>query len=239
MALFKSLKERFSRQAKAGFDQKKIQKQHCLVVGVGGLGSIVGLQLAMIGVNKISLVDMDTVETSNLNRQFFYEKDVTESKVKALGNKLKLLNSNLNIDEYEQKIEKTNGLIKNADYIFDCLDNIQTREYLNKECIKHNKPLIHAGCSDKIGEIQMIDPKKTACLECNPYPEKMKEDKRSCGDFDPSICTTNFIVAALQIDMFLNHIFKKSNKSFISYIRDKSLSYGKVPKMKSCKVCSQ
>ena len=239
MRLFKSIKERFSRQSKAGYDQKKIGKQHCVVVGAGGLGSVVGLQLAMLGVKKISLVDMDNVETSNLNRQFFYEEDITSPKTEALSSKLKLLNSTIEIDTYNSKIEETNGLLKDATYVFDCLDNINTREYLNKECVEHNVPLIHAGCSDKIGEIQLILPKETACLGCNPYPEEMKKDKRSCGDFDPSIAPTNFIVASLQIDMFCNHLFGNSPKTFVSYIKDKSLSFGKVPKMKTCEVCAE
>lgn len=238
MRIFNNLKHRFSRQIKAGLDQRKLSKITATVIGAGGLGSITALQLAMLGIKKIKLVDHDDVVRSNLNRQFFFEDDIHEKKVVALGNKLRALNSNLVIETYDNKIEDKKDILKETNYVFDCLDNIETRQFLNKECIENNIIMIHAGCSDKVGEVQLIVPKKTACIDCLGYPEEMKKDKRSCGDFDAAICTTNFITSALQIQMFLNHLFKKSNVNFINYIKDKKLAFGELKRMEDCKICA-
>jgi molybdopterin/thiamine biosynthesis adenylyltransferase len=115
----------------------------------------------------------------------------------------------------------------NIQVVFDCLDNIKTREWLSKFCWDKKIPLIHSACSYSIGEIQLIVPGKTE--QMREYSEEMKtnEDKRSCKDFDPAICTTNMIVASLQVDKFLDFIINKDmNKPFITYMRRKGISYG-------------
>lgn len=238
MRIFNNLRQRFSRQIKAGFDQRKLSKVTAAVIGTGGLGSITALQLAMLGIKKIKLIDYDDVERSNLNRQFFFEEDIHEKKVVALGNKLGSLNSRIIIETHDTKAEDTEDIWKGTNYVFDCLDNIKTRQFLNRECIKNNVVMIHAGCSDKIGEVQLIVPKKTACMECLGYPEAMKKDKKSCGDFDAAICTTNFITSALQIEMFLNHLFNKSKTSMVNYIKNKKLSFGELKRKEDCKICA-
>jgi molybdopterin/thiamine biosynthesis adenylyltransferase len=112
-------------------------------------------------------------------------------------------------------------------FVFDCLDNIPTREYLSKICWDLNVPFIHSACSDVIGEVQLIVKGKTK--EMSPYPENMKqsEDKRSCKDFDPAICTTNMITACLQVDKMLDYLINKNTaKPIVNYIRGRGISYG-------------
>ena len=85
---------------------------------------------------------------------------------------------------------------------------------------------MHSACSDVIGEVQLIVPGKTKPLR--EYSEEMKKsDDKSCLHFDPAVCTTNMIVASLQVDKFLDYLIRKDTKNpFINYIRGYKISYG-------------
>lgn len=221
--------KRFSRQAKIGwFDQKKISNANCMVVGCGGIGTWTALQLTLLGVRKIILVDMDKIEESNLNRQLFFEADIGKNKVDALKDKLERINSKIAIYTHPAAVQSMDSrTYANIDFVFDCLDNIPTREYLSKLCWDKKISFIHSACSDVIGEVQLIVRGKTE--EMLPYPENMKqdEDKKSCKDFDPAICTTNMITASLQIDKFLDYLINKDvKKPITNYIRGIGISYG-------------
>ena len=223
------MSKRFSRQSKIGWwNQRKLSNTNVMIVGCGGIGSWTALQLCFLGVRKITLVDMDTVEESNLNRQFFYEKEVGSFKTEALASKIYAINKKIKVEIYSNPVEKLNNQIyKNTNFVFDCLDNIKTREYLSAKCWELNIPFIHSACSDVIGEVQLCVKGKTDKML--PYPKEMseEEDKKSCLDFDPAVCTTNMIVASLQVDKFLDYLVKgetKNNK--VSYIRGKGITYG-------------
>lgn len=228
----KSVKEngkRFSRQSKISWwNQQKIKNTNCMVVGCGGIGSWTAIQLALLGVRKIILVDMDKIESSNLNRQFFNEDDVGKYKVEALATKINHMNSTIKYEEFTQPIESLNDEeFKNLHFVFDCLDNIKTREFLAKKCWDKKIPFIHSACSDVIGEVQLVVPKKTKQLKSYPDDMKEKDDRKSCKDFDPAVCTTNMIVASLQVDKFLDYLIRNQTKQpFIHYIRGKQLAYG-------------
>jgi len=220
--------ERFSRQNKIGwFQQRKLKNVNVMIVGCGGIGCWTALQLTMLGIRKITLVDMDTIEESNLNRQFFYESDVEKFKVDALKEKLNKINSKIIIETESKPVESLDkGMYKNIHFVLDCLDNIKTREYLLNICTELNIPFIHSACSDVIGEAQLVIKGKTPALK---YPEDMRkaDERRSCLDFDPAVITTNMIVASLQVDKFLDYLMKKEIKNpFTHYIRGQGLSYG-------------
>ena len=222
------MNERFSRQNKISwFDQKKVSNTNCLVCGCGGIGAWTALQLTFLGVRKIVLVDMDKVEESNLNRQFFYERDIGKMKAEALGDKLKKINSKVIVEMYTRKVETLEKEdFENIQFVFDCLDNIKTREYLSEFCWKNKMPFIHSACSDVIGEIQLVVNGKTKPMKAYDIAMKQKEDKQSCKDFDPAVCTTNMVVASFQVDKFLDYLIRKdTEKPFISYIRGKGVRY--------------
>ncbi len=223
------MEQRFSRQSKIKwFDQKKISNVNAMIVGAGGIGSYTALQLTFLGIRKLVLVDMDKVEESNLNRQFFYEKDIGKMKAEALADKLVKINSKLKIDIHTQKIETLEKEhYENIQVVFDCLDNIKTREYLSEFCWKEKINFIHSACSDVIGEVQLVIPDKTKKMKAYDVQMKQKEDKKKCTDFDPAICTTNMLVASLQVDKFLDYLIRKDiDKPFITYIRGTGIRYG-------------
>lgn len=218
--------DRFSRQQKIGWwNQLKIGNINAMVVGCGGIGTWTAMQLTFIGVRKLILVDMDTVSESNLNRQFFFEKEIGNLKVDALASKIKSVNSKIKVDCYTQPVESLGkDTFQGVNVIFDCLDNIPTREFLEKLCIERKIPLLHSACSDVVGEVSLITHDNKTRME---YPQNMKEvqKKASCNDFDAAVCTTNMMVASLQVDKFLDYLLKGDKHTRITYIRGKGISY--------------
>ena len=149
--------------------QRKLKQAHVLIAGVGGLGSPVAIYLASAGVGKLTLVDCDAVELSNLNRQILHwEADIGEQKVTSAARKLEKLNSTVEVNSHAVRItpENYSGLLQGVDLVMDCMDNMATRFVLNEGCIKAGIPLIHGGIYGMMGEITTIIPGQTPCFEC-------------------------------------------------------------------------
>ncbi len=121
-----------------------IEKQNVLVVGVGGVGSITCSSLVRLGVNKITIVDKDVVDVSNLNRQILYtRKDIGLKKVEACKNKLLELDEHLNITTI---CDFYNDNLVNEDitFVIDCIDDTSAKANLALYCLNHNIPFISA-----------------------------------------------------------------------------------------------
>jgi sulfur-carrier protein adenylyltransferase/sulfurtransferase len=168
---------RYSRQLKipefGEEGQERLKKSHAVIVGVGGLGCTSATYLAVAGIGRMTLVDFDVVELSNLNRQIFYgEDDIGEEKVLVAQRRLSELNSAVELVPIRAKITEENVLrmINEAQVVVDGLDNFGTRLLVNSACIKRNIPYIYGGVSRFRGSMTTILPGETACLACF-YPE--------------------------------------------------------------------
>jgi molybdopterin/thiamine biosynthesis adenylyltransferase len=153
--------------------QKLIKGSHVLIAGIGGLGCASATYLTAAGVGRITLIDFDAVELSNLNRQVLYwEEDIGEKKVLIAERKLSKLNPNVEIIPIFVKITEENvfSVIKGVQVVLDGLDNFATRLLVNSACIKHRIPYIHGGVSRFRGLITTIIPGETPCLACL-FPE--------------------------------------------------------------------
>jgi adenylyltransferase/sulfurtransferase len=153
--------------------QKLIKGSHVLIAGIGGLGCASATYLTAAGVGRITLIDFDAVELSNLNRQVLYwEEDIGEKKVLIAERKLSKLNPNVEIIPIFIKITEENvfSVIKGVQVVLDGLDNFATRLLVNSACIKHRIPYIHGGVSRFRGLITTIIPGETPCLACL-FPE--------------------------------------------------------------------
>jgi len=149
--------------------QVKLKNAKVLVVGVGGLGSITSLYLVAAGVGEVVLVDDGVVQLSNLNRQIIYDtSDIGKPKVVIAMEKLKRLNPMVSIKPIKEKAseELLDKLVGEVDLVIDALDNWESRLVLNKVCVKHNKPLIHAGIQGFYGQLMVVVPRVTPCLQC-------------------------------------------------------------------------
>lgn len=167
--------ERYSRQilfphiGKEG--QEKIRQKHVLIIGAGALGSSIAEMLVRAGVGKLTIVDRDYVEFSNLQRQQLYtERDVEARMPKAEAAKLRLseINSEVSItavvtDATPQKMEEW---ASKADLIMDATDNFETRMVINDLSQKYQKPWIYGACVGSTGMSFTIIPGVTPCLNC-------------------------------------------------------------------------
>ena len=140
----KKLIERYSRQIVlkdvGPLGQKKIIKSKVLVVGAGGLGCPVIDYLSRAGVGNIGVIDHDKVNISNIHRQSLYNsRDIGKFKVSVLKKKIKLINPQVKINTFREKIEKKNieKIFKDYDFIVDGSDNFKTKFLLNKYSIKY------------------------------------------------------------------------------------------------------
>ncbi|MCJ7608769.1 HesA/MoeB/ThiF family protein [Candidatus Bathyarchaeota archaeon] len=157
--------------------QLKLRNARVTVAGSGGLGNPASLYLAAAGVGRITLIDNDCYELSNLNRQILScEQDIGRPKVDAAKEKLCALNSTIQVNTQNKTIKADNvdALIKDSDVVIDAMDNWATRYILNKACIDNRIPLVHAGIQGLSGQITTIIPGKGPCLQClipKPPPE--------------------------------------------------------------------
>ena len=149
--------------------QERLKKAHIFIAGAGGLGSPVSIYLAVAGVGTITIVDMDVVDQSNLNRQILhFDRDIGKKKTASAEEKLRELNPDIKINAIDVRIEASNAikLVGKADGIVDAMDNYPTRYLLNDVAIAKEIPFFHGGIRGFYGQVTTIIPGKTPCLKC-------------------------------------------------------------------------
>jgi adenylyltransferase/sulfurtransferase len=149
--------------------QERLKKAHIFIAGAGGLGSPVSIYLAVAGVGTITIIDMDVVDGTNLNRQILhYDRDIGRKKTASAEEKLQELNPDIIINAIDVKIDASNAkkLVGNADGIVDAMDNYPTRYLLNDLAIVKQIPFFHGGIRGFYGQVTTIIPGSTPCLKC-------------------------------------------------------------------------
>lgn len=182
--------------------QEKLRKAKVFVAGAGGLGSPIATYLAIAGVGKIILADFDSVELSNLNRQFLHhERDTGKKKVKSAEEKLLSLNPEIEIETIREKITEENAgsVVPSCDLIIDALDNFDTRHVLNRLAVKRKIPLIHGAVSGYRGQATTVIPGKTPCLYCI-FPKSFKKE------VFPVLGTTPGIIGSIQANEAIKYL---------------------------------
>lgn len=149
---------------------QKLRSTKCLLVGAGGIGSELLKDLVLMEVGEIHVVDLDTIDLSNLNRQFlFRQKDIKKPKSAIAVNAVQSF-SNSKLIPYQDNIMDTNVFplhwFQQFDIIFNALDNLAARRYVNKMTQFLSIPLLESGTSGFDGYIQPIIPGKTECFDC-------------------------------------------------------------------------
>ena len=161
-----------------------LQDAKILTVGAGGLGCPANLVLALAGVEKLSLIDYDHVEISNLNRQILHSTStIGLLKVESAKRALETINPNLQITTYSGAFSRENArdIIKNHDLVIDGLDNLPTRYLLNDACYFEKKPLVEAGALAYYGQVTSIVPDDGPCFRCL-FPETVNQTAGSCSE---------------------------------------------------------
>ena len=140
-----------------------------LVVGAGGLGGPALLVLAASGVGRLVIVEDDTVETSNLNRQpLFGEADVGARKAAVAAERLRALQPGARIEPLDERFEATNAerLVRSVDVVVDGSDNFATKFLANDAAVAAGKPLVHGGILRTTAQLLTVAPGPAGCLRC-------------------------------------------------------------------------
>jgi molybdopterin/thiamine biosynthesis adenylyltransferase len=198
------------------WDQNKISKATIFLAGIGALGCVVAEILTMMGIGKLVIVDYDSIELSNLNRQWlFRDEDIGKSKTLVAKERLKALNPSVDIITFNQKIEDIpEDIYSSCDLVISSLDTFEARRWLNSMCASVEKPLIDAGLYEFFGHVQVIitgPGSEYACLECQPLiPEnrlqqvctlpgepRRKERNEKPKDVFPSVGTISAVIGGI------------------------------------------
>lgn len=145
--------------------QEKLKQSKVLVIGAGGLGCPVLLYLTAAGVGEIGIIDFDTVEESNLQRQIlFSQDDIGKSKAEAAGKKLAKQNPHINFNIYSIRLHTYNALeiFEHYDVIIDGTDNFATRYLVNDACVLLGKPLVYGAIYKFEGQVSVFNYATTA-----------------------------------------------------------------------------
>lgn len=160
--------------------QLHLANSHAVIFGLGGLGSPASLYLAAAGIGQLTLVDFDTVDDSNLQRQVVHrEANIGELKVESAKSNLGQLNRFITINTVNAKLNKNDieQLISNADIVLDCTDNFATRFALNQSCLLTKKPLVSGAAIRWEGQLSTYDfrNENSPCYQCL-YPNEGGEE---------------------------------------------------------------
>ena len=179
--------------------QEKLKLANVLIVGCGGIGCTSAELLARAGVGQITLIDADTIEMSNLQRQIAYvEENIGFYKSEILAKRLKQINPHIRIESYTSKLDKSNAeqLISTQDLVLDGCDNFTTRYLVNQICTQLNVPLISASAIGFQGQLFMVEG-DSACYECLFPKEEHANESLRCAD-SGVLATTPNVMASLQ-----------------------------------------
>ena len=166
--------------------QIKLKNAHVFVAGAGGLGSPILYYLAAAGVGNIGICDGDTLDTSNLQRQILHNtQDLNKNKAASAFEKLSLLNPNLNLQIFKERLTPQNILthINNYDIIVEATDVFSAKFLINDACVLANKILVRGSALAFSGQAMSIKPKASACYAClfNEPPKTAMPTSASVG----------------------------------------------------------
>lgn len=174
--------------------QQRILDAHVLVIGAGGLGSPVALYLGSAGVGHITVVDHDTVDMTNLQRQVAHTvARVGSPKVNSIQTAIAQINPGVRVSAIQSRADAAllDELVAQADVVLDCCDNFATRHAINAACVAHKKPLVSGAAIRFDGQISVYDPRDahSPCYAC-VFPAEATFEETRCatmGVFAPLV----------------------------------------------------
>ena len=174
--------------------QQKLLAAHVLVIGAGGLGSPVALYLGTAGIGTLTLVDDDTVDLTNLQRQIAHTlARVGEPKVESAAAAVRAINPEVRVVGLRERADaaRLDVLVAEADLVIDCCDNFKTRHAVNAACVQHAKPLVSGAAIGFDGQISVYDTRIAAnpCYACIFPPDSTFQEAHcaTMGVFAPLV----------------------------------------------------
>ena len=225
--------------------QQRLLDSHALIVGAGGLGSPVALYLASAGVGQITLVDDDTVDLTNLQRQIMHtEARVGQPKVASAEAAIGALNPGVRVRRVAQRADEAQltELAAAADIVLDCTDNFATRQALNRACVATGRPLVSGAAIGFDGQISVYDPRRAAspCYACVFPPTQAVEEARcaTMGVFAPLVGIIGTLQASEALKLLCGIGEPLVGRLLMLDARRTEWTELRVPRQADCPVCS-
>ena len=153
-----------------------------MIVGAGGLGCPAALYLAAAGIGRLTLVDSDKVDLTNLQRQILYRSEAVGAvKVDAARSALNAVNPDVSVVAVHKRLEDFT-VVGSADVVLDCTDNFATRHAINRACVRHCKPLVSGAAIRFDAQLMVFDLRNpaAACYACL-FPEDAQVEEVQCS----------------------------------------------------------
>ncbi|MBK6008606.1 HesA/MoeB/ThiF family protein [Ramlibacter ginsenosidimutans] len=174
--------------------QQRFLDSHALVIGAGGLGSPVALYLGTAGVGRITIVDNDAVDLTNLQRQIAHNlARVGTPKAQSARESIAAINPDVFVRPLVLRADAQvlDELVPQADVVIDCCDNFATRHAINRACFAHGKPLVSGAAIRFDGQLSVFDPRRadSPCYAC-VFPPDQEPEETHCatmGVFAPLV----------------------------------------------------
>ena len=174
--------------------QTRLLASHALIIGAGGLGSPAALYLGSAGVGRITVVDHDRVDATNLQRQIAHTLvRVGEYKAQSIATAIGQINPDAQVKAVTARADDAllDALVPTADVVLDCTDNFSTRHVINRACVRHRRPLVSGAALRMDGQVSVFDSRQAQapCYACL-FPEDEAPEETQCatmGVFAPLV----------------------------------------------------
>ena len=224
--------------------QERLLSSHVLIIGAGGLGSACAPYLAAAGVGKVTIVDHDRVELTNLQRQIMHQDDSIGMSKAASGKRfLEALNPSCQIEALETKIDEPllKQLLTDVNVVIDCTDNFATRHLINRVCFAHQVPLVSGAALRFDGQLSVFDFRNpnSPCYACvfPPDPNYVETNCASMGVFAPLVGIIGSIQAAQTLQLMIGFGEPLIGRLLIWNARTTQIDEMKLARHHACPVC--
>ena len=226
--------------------QQRLLDAHALVIGAGGLGSPVALYLATAGVGTITIVDGDTVDLTNLQRQIAHDLSrVGAPKASSAAQSMRAINPDVRVHALHERADaaRLDALVAGADVVIDCSDNFATRHAVNAACVGHGKPLVSGAAIGFDGQLSVYDTRDAAkpCYACLFPPDAVFEEVRcaTMGVFAPLVGIIGSMQAAEALKLLVGITPSLAGRLQMLDARRMEWSEIQVHKDPECRICGK
>jgi molybdopterin/thiamine biosynthesis adenylyltransferase len=226
--------------------QQRLLAAHALVIGAGGLGSPVALYLATAGVGTVTLVDDDTVDLTNLQRQIAHQlASIGQAKVASAARSMAAINPDVRVIALRERADTARlaELAAIADVVIDCSDNFATRQAINVACVAQRKPLVAGAALGFDAQLSVYDTRDPAqpCYACVFPPDSPVEEARcaTMGVFAPLVGIIGSMQAAEALKLLAGVGSSLAGRLQMLDARSMEWSEVRLTRSAGCAVCSQ
>jgi molybdopterin-synthase adenylyltransferase len=224
--------------------QERLLESHALVIGAGGLGSPVALYLGSAGVGRITIVDHDVVDETNLQRQIAHNlARVGRPKAESVVEAIAAINPDVRVTPLVQRADGDllDKWVAQADVVLDCTDNFLTRHAINRACVLHHKPLVSGAAIRMDGQLSVFDQRTPGnpCYAC-VFPENSGVEETRCatmGVFAPLVGIIGTMQAAEALKLLIGLGSRLAGQLLMLDGRDLSFNQIALPQNPRCTVC--